>query len=178
MILQKIQSLSFVKQGAVNGFLLGTLIQLIFIRQIYSEINYYLFPDPPCYGNCVNAARMVDYSHLFYISVALCLIVAISCFVVHKIFTGKIKSQTFLWILVAFFSTIFFYIYGSIHGFVREYIRECWWKMYESCKNVDLLSHLQITWTSVSVLLIALAIFVAFNLLFLFVINCKKSILP
>jgi hypothetical protein len=178
MIRRKIQSLSFVKQGALNGFLLGTLIQLIFIRQIYNEINYYLFPDPPCYGNCPNMARMVDYSGLFYISLALSLIVALSCFVVHKLFANKIKSQIFIWALVAFFSTVFFYFYGSFHSFIKEYIRECWWVTYESCKNVSLLLHLQMNWTGLVLLPIIFGIFLAFNLLFIFVLNRKKTLLP
>lgn len=178
MILQKVQNLSFVKQGAINGFLLGILIKLIFIRQIYGEINYYLFPEPECYGNCPNVAKMIDYSALLYISLALCLVVSISCFVVHKLFAGKIKSQLVAWGSVALLSTLIFYTYETVRGFIREYLRECWWVRYESCNNVSFISHLQIAWVEIVPLTITFGVFLVFNVLFVFLINRKKSILP
>lgn len=179
MIWREIQKLSFVKQGAVNGFLLGTLIQLFFIREIFYEIKYYLYPEPQCIGfGCPNMAKMINYSELFFLSLTLSLIIALSCLVVCKFLRSRTKSQFFLWTLVGFFSTVFLYIYSSIRNFINEYLRECWWVTYESCKNVDFVSHLQMDWIKLAQLLIIFGIFLAFNLLFVFVVSRRKALLP
>jgi hypothetical protein len=113
---RKIKNLSFVKQGAVNGFVLGILIQLPFLTYfIYEEITAYLknkfFPVQESFEGHICVARMIDYTPLWFISLVFCLLVALACFVVQKSVSRRIKSPIVLWQMVGLISFILFYLY-------------------------------------------------------------------
>lgn len=180
---RKIKNLSFVKQGAVNGFVLGSLIQLPFLTYfIYEEITAYLknkfFPVQESFEGHICVARMIDYTPLWFISLVFCLLVALACFVVQKSISQRIKSPIVLWQMVGLISFIFFYLYSCIYNYIENYLHECYPITYESCQNVSLVSQLLPSRSDLPSLLIALAIFLIFNLLFAFALRRLKPTLP
>jgi hypothetical protein len=180
---RKIQNLSFVKQGALNGFTLGSLIQLPFIAFfIYDEITAYLknkfFPVQESSEAHICVARMIDDTQLWFVSLVFCLIVALSCFVVQKSICRRIKSPIVLWQFVGLISFIFFYLYSCTYTYIKIYLRECYPIAYESCQNASLFPQLQPNWSDLPSLLVALGIFLIFNLLFAFALRRLKPTLP
>jgi hypothetical protein len=183
MIWRKIQNLSFVKQGALNGFILGSLIQVLFVTFfIYEELTNYLknkfFPLQESFEGHISTARMIDDTALWIISPVLCLIVALSCFVVQCILFKRIKSSIILWQIVGLVTFVFFFLYGGIHNYIEVYLRQCYATNYEGCQSVSLISQLQPHGSDLPSLSVAFGIFLIFNLLFTFALRRFKPAFP
>ena len=180
---REIQKLCLVKQGALNGFILGSIIQLPFVAYfIYGEITDYLknkfFPIQESFEGHICTARMIDDTDLWFISLVLCLIVAVSCFVAQKSFFRRIKSPVILWQLIGLISFVFFYLYAGVYGYIKVFLRECYPINYESCQNVSLISQLQPNWSDLPSLSAAFGIILIFNLLFALALRRFKPAFP
>lgn len=182
---RKIKNLSFVKQGALNGFVLGSLIQLPFFALfIYEEATAYLknkfspVQIQESSGVHICVGQMIDYTPLWFISLVTCLIVALACFIVQKSISRRIESSIVLWQAVGLISFIFSFIYSTIYSFIEIFFDECYPITYESCQTVGLITRLQPNWSDLPPLLLVLAIFLFFNLLFALGLHRIKPAFP
>ncbi len=182
---RKIRNLSFVKQGALNGFILGLLAQLIIFTSIlYKYIADYLEKVSKAddySGTCLLVGEViVDYTSIIILPIILALTVAGSCFVVQKCFARLRRSLIVLWQFVGYVSFVIFNFYAGIHSFFMN----IWWQCYSeywsesACQDVSLISQFQLNWSDLPSIAAFLGIFLIYNLFFAFILRRLKSLLP
>jgi hypothetical protein len=173
MIWRKIQNLSFVKLGALNGLILGLLNTLFLASICLIEVFDQQKRDIDYHSQsfCTTIANWWVLPEAFFI-------VVVASFLVQKLFANRIKSTILVWQIIGLVSAVECFFYGSFISFIKT------WYMCNSkdsqcdASQLHFLSDFIFAEYQLRNAVIYLFVFAVFNLFFSLILRQRKPALP
>ena len=181
MIWRKLRQLSLWQQGALNGFISGSILTVPLM--VYCLLDSCKSGYQESSGGSIMASCMCDRVNLWFTLESI-LLVTIASLIVQITVAKRIRSTIVLWQIIGAVTVSQLYFYVPIKSFIKEWT-ECVSYDWEAsfCKNVNISTFLEQflerPQSSVFIqLATAFAIIAVYNLIFAVILNRLKVQLP